>query len=262
MPFGFNTTSSNSKSSSTSESGPWEAQQPYLQDVFSQAQNLFQPGSQPGYYQGDQIADLNPQQLAALQQIQSAAGNDQYADPTARAYRNMVQGPQIGMGADMAPQQLNPFLNDMYDSGAGRLTQNYNESVQPGINAMFRGAGAGGGSAHALATGAAAEGLGTSLADFGANLYGKAYEGDQNRRLGALGLAPHLQQTQFAPGEAALGAGNVFQQQQQSEIDANIAQHNYESGGGAADWLTQYRNLIYPAINTSSGSSTKPKQQK
>ena len=153
-------------------------------------------------------------------------------------------------GAEVPPGS-NPFLDQLHDRGASRITDAFTNTTQPRIDALFGDAGVGGGSAHALATANAARGLGRGLADFSAQLYGGAYEGDQNRRLGALGMLPQLQQTQYAPGRAMMDAGMTEQQHFQNVIDANIAKHNYEKGGGAADWLTHYRNLIYPAISTS-----------
>ena len=223
--------------SSEQQSGPWLPWQKPAQDIYGQAEELFDPANLPEYFPGSTVAGFSPMQTQANQRLFNQAMGSRVA-PTASSYfQSVLGGPQ-----------MNPYIDKMAD----RISRQYQETVQPRIDSMFRGANAGGGSAHALATGRAGMSLGDSLA----NLYSRSYESDQARKMQALGMTPTIQQAEFAPFFAARDAGQYGQDQQQREIDAAVARHNYESGGGAADWLTQYVNAIlgHP-VQVASGKS-------
>ena len=264
---------SGSTSSSASYSAPWLPWQTPAQDIYTQAGRLFgQPA--PAYYPGSTVAPHYQEQVAANRGLYDQAMGGTGLGNTAATYYggalNQAAQGLTGLAGIGSGTQLggNPFLDSMYNRGAQRITQSHRDTVQPGINAMFRGANAGGGTPHALATGQANRHLGQSLSDFGAQLYGTAYNQDANRQMQALqGLANTgtatlgqtlgTQQSQFNPYLMARGAGDYFQQQAQRELDADVARHNYESGGGQADWLTHYANMIlgHPVLTAQSQSS-------
>ena len=62
----------NRTSTTTQQATPWAAQQPYLRDVFQQAQNLYQQGGQQ-YYPGDLVAPFAPAQQQAFDLITNRA---------------------------------------------------------------------------------------------------------------------------------------------------------------------------------------------
>lgn len=64
---------------STQNTTPWSEQQPYLQDIFSGAQNLYRQGA-PAYYPGQTYAQPTDAQNNALSDIQNVA-TGQYASP-------------------------------------------------------------------------------------------------------------------------------------------------------------------------------------
>ena len=220
-------------------SGPWLPWQTPAKDIYGQAEQLFDPSNVPEYFPGATMAGFDPMQKQANQSVFDLGIGGGSFNPAAMSHFNSVLG----------GPQVNPYINDI----ASRIKRDFGETVQPRIDAMFRGAGAGGGSAHALATGRAATGLGDSLA----KLYGGAFEADQGRKMQALGMTPGLQQAEFTPFMMARGAGDYMQGQRQREIDADVARHNYTSGGGRADWLTQYANMLLRNMPTySEGSSS------
>lgn len=75
------------KSSSSSDSGPWAGTQPYLKDVYSKAQGLYNQGT-PGYYPGQTYNDFNPIQQNAMDATLSRANGS----PTEQAYGGMLGG--------------------------------------------------------------------------------------------------------------------------------------------------------------------------
>ena len=80
-------------------------------------------------------------------------------------------------------QAINPRTHDMYNAAARGVTDQFQNAVLPGLNATFGGGGATGGSAHALASGEAAGRAGDTLADLSADIYGRAYESGEQRRI-------------------------------------------------------------------------------
>ncbi len=63
---------------STQNSAPWSAQQPYLQDIFTNAQNLYGTGG-PQYFPGQTYATPTDAQNQALSSIEAQAQNDPLA---------------------------------------------------------------------------------------------------------------------------------------------------------------------------------------
>lgn len=85
---------------STQESTPWEGQQPYLKDLFSQAQGLFDQGPQQ-YFPGQTVAPFSPQtQMGMDATMQRAQGGSPQQD----AMGNYLTG---AMGQqNMDPSQI------------------------------------------------------------------------------------------------------------------------------------------------------------
>ena len=97
---------------------PWSGQQPYLHDLFAQAQNMFRQGYGQEYYPGQTVAPFAPQQEMAFDlTTQRALGgspqqagmgqylNRAFAQPTMNPYAMMGGGQQL-MGGIGAGQDL------------------------------------------------------------------------------------------------------------------------------------------------------------
>lgn len=249
-----------SSNESESNSGPWEGQQPFLTDVFQNAQNLYGQGT-PEYYPGQTYANFNPVQEQAMNRTLYRSQNDPTADamgqwllggmrtaqpnmnkamqagnaaasgtaggmgglqyfqnnrPTLSGSMGFLKGAttpwankmklaaenQMGYGSaaanvagdssggqatlqGLAGGGPNPYLDDMYDSASRKLTENYQEVVNPALNATFSRAGRTGSALHAMNAADAGGDYMDSLASLGADIYGGAYEGDASRRLSA-----------------------------------------------------------------------------
>ena len=256
------TTGYNSQNSQ-SQTGPWNVQAPFMEAIYNRSQDLFNT-SPPAYFPGSTYAGPNAWQTGGAQGLidyaQQMSGNNQWANNAQQFSNAATQGAVTGIGglSNIGSGGMlgrNPFIDQMFDRGAERITKHFNEAAIPGLDAKFAGTGMGGGSAHALATGATADALGGSLADFGANLFGNAYNQDAGRQvqalqslgqtgLGAQSLAPNLQKLGYMPHVYQQQAGDYLQGFDQAQLDADVARHNYDTGGGAADWLTQWSNII------------------
>ena len=266
---GWNANVNKNSSQSQAQSGPWSAQQPYLKDVFSQAQGQFNQGPQQ-FYPGATVNPLNPTQQAA---IAGTAARGQGGSPTEGAFNSYLRSALSGRGPDVsgaagtagqfaesgqqglsalgrfatggnrpgavaapswneaaapgapaysgAPAQFsgagggqagsdqldatargdylgrNPFLDSVYDRAANRVSSQFNETILPGINTTFGGAGRAGSPAHERSVQQAAGGLGESLSDLGASIYGPAYEAERGRQFTAGGQQAGFQDASF-----------------------------------------------------------------
>lgn len=136
-----------SGSEGQSTSDVWRTQQPYLEQLYSQASGML-----PG---------MN----------REAAG---FAGPAQGAWEQMIN------------PQGNPYLEGMGQAGLDQISRNFNQNIMPGIRNEAMGGMNLGSSRQGVAEGIAAGEATRAGTDFLTNLYGNQYQMDQNRALGAL----------------------------------------------------------------------------
>lgn len=93
---------------STQTNAPWSVQQPYLGDIFSNAQNLYRNNT-PAFFPGSTVSGMTPQQQDALGGTAAQAGADLGGGTSAygQAMENSILGGQYG------GYQNNPGLNTL-----------------------------------------------------------------------------------------------------------------------------------------------------
>ena len=313
---------SKSDKTQTQEASPWGGQQPFLQDIFRQAQGQFQAGPQQ-YYPGQTVAPFSPQtQMGMDMTTQRAMGGD----PSQQAFGNyltgalnqpnlnpyqIAQGYQGAAGGIPAAQQMlgetgagamglpeaaqfaggavgpyaqqlqgmtgygtlgeagqffdqpsatpaalpgaaaqlgataggqylgsNPYLDQMYETGAGRIQEQFAEDILPQIQGQFGAAGRTGSGAQALMQGRAAGDVAGELAGLYGDIYAPAYEAERGRQEQA---TQQLGQLGLGAGELGLGqrqaAGNLYTGERQLGQQAAQQAGQLGLGGGqlAAD---------------------------
>lgn len=181
--------------------------------VLPEAESIYNRGA-PEYYQGNAVAGLNNDQNNALDMVRMNAGNNPYLGSATDLYNKTMNGDFLG-----GQEYMRAYGND----------------VQDRVNSQFASAGRTGSGYHSKTT---AEGLGKVTA----GLYGQ----ERDRQLQTMGMMPMLNNQRYSDANALMNAGNIQQQQQQQEIGADMARHNYEQN---ADWqnLDRYANLVYGA---------------
>ena len=214
-------------STTVQKSDPWAGQQPYLQDIFGQAQRLFQAGST--------IANPSADTLRAQQMQRSLALHGRQGGLPQAINANTAM--MTGMGPDVHSRQLrreargdflnaNPYLDAMFDQAAGQVGTQF--------NSLFAGGGRTGSGSHA-------ETLTRGLADMATNIYGANYAQERDRqqlaaRTGlssinqAIGRAPTLQTAEYLPSQILGGIGaqqDVLAQARADQPWANLGR----SGG-------------------------------
>lgn len=249
---------------------PWEGQQPYLKEIFSNAQNLYNSGKLvPNYYPGQTVANQSPWTQQALQmQADRAKSGSGVINSATNTIEDIMGG--SGITGNQGLQTLNqmasssdsnPYLDAMYNRA--------NSQAQSGINANFSSAGRFGSGAHAAASADAANNLATQL-------YGGAYESDQNRRLSAaqgagqlynqgigqqiLGsnVAQQLGNQAYTDASALSQAGGIMDDYNQQKINADIDRYNYNAQRPLSA-LNAYNQLIqgsYGGTSTSTGKQS------
>ena len=265
---------------STTTAEPWEAQQPYLEDIFRQAQNIYRQGYGQEYYPGQTVAGMAPATQAGIGMLEQSA----YGAPEQGAMQNYLMGGmmnpygQAGVGSEFggvtpfgggygestpmggvaspAQQQFsgNPYLDQMFNTAAGRAGEAFQEQTMPAIGAMFGSAGRTGSGIQQEVAENAAQGFGRDLQGMAANIYGPAYESAmgrdvQRRQLGAeigrgaAALTPSMQNMQQQNIQNMLMAGQIPQNYAQQLIDADRQRFDfYQQAPYQA--LGQYGNIV------------------
>ena len=189
--------------------------------VLPAAQDLFESGPNQ-FFQGDQVADLDPSQIGAISDIQNIAANDTL-NPAASDFANRtLAGDFLGGG-----EFQKAFGNDILDT----------------VNSQFGRAGRTG---SGFNTGVATKELG--------NVASRLFDSERNRQNQVLAGIPALSQSQFAGANNALDASSILQNQAQNEINADINKFNFEQGA-EQESLQDFANLVFGAPAGAGGST-------
>jgi len=209
----------------TTTEDPWSGQQPYLLDVYGQAQQQSQ--QQPyQYFGGQTYADFNPYQQQGQELMQNYADTLRTGgmDSLFGANEQLLSGANPMSGAFQAPMQQaagvyqdqmnpninfnyspnapgasqgvlenmsmmggssNPYLDQMVNKAQTSMADVFNTQVMPNIRQDAILGGQYGGSRQDLATNRGAEALMSGMGDIASSMYGGAYETGMNRSLSA-----------------------------------------------------------------------------
>lgn len=203
----------------TQNSEPWSAQQPYLEQGFQSAQDIFNKGA-PSYYPGQTVApvsaDTTQAQNLTAQRAISGSPVTQAAD---RNITDTLNGGYLNS---------NPYLDDTYNHAAGQ--------VRSGIDSQFEAGGRYGSGAHA---GQVASAYG-NLAN---QVYGGNYQNERNNQLRAALLAPAAANQDYTDLGMLGQVGAQQQQQSQDVINADVNKYNYNTQA-PLNSLANYMNMI------------------
>lgn len=206
------------KSKSTSVSEPWKPAQPYLTEGMGWLNDLYTSGGMTTDYSGDWVADMTPDQLAAIQGIGETAGAN-------NAALRGVAG-SLGGLADGSTQA------NHWDTIANDTMRR----IMPGINSSFAGSGMTGSTLHQdnLSRGMS-EGLATAHAGYQDQMV--------QQQLAATGALGGVLGQIMGNDQAALGAQDRIQNQQQNELDSEY-QNRLLGQNADFDALSNYLSVI------------------
>ncbi len=214
---------------------PWQGQQPFIRDIFQQAQKQFR-GPAPTYFPGSTVAPVSQ----ATTQAQNLA--QQYATGTGQQQVQGVQGAhQFALNApDVANNQ---YVQNAAQAAINPVFDTLEERALPLIRSQALATGGFGGSRQQLAEGNAVRDATREALDRSAGLFERAYGQGLDAQSKALGLAPQTYNLGLAGAETLGQVGAQQRQYEQQVIDDAIARHNFEQSLPATQ-LAQYQNLI------------------
>ena len=235
---------------STSETGPWPEQIPYLTSGFEEAKGLYNQGA-PGYYPNETLAGFDPAQTAAQQATLGYAMGPRAASMQAGGEGALMRS--LGGYTGFNPQQSSDLLAGNVRTGAGTpygamenaLTQgvigNLQQNILPGLRqqqVMYQpgGSSRAGLEQNKAVTKAVKSGLTKPLAD----MYSNAYQTAQGQRLPAanqiIGQQQYGQQMypsiMNAPMSMYGAMGKVGAERRamtQATIDRDMARYEYDA---------------------------------
>ncbi len=202
------------------QADPWSGQQPYLKEIFSEAQRLYQqPG--PSFYPGQTVAGFAPETETALNaQAARAMAGSPYQQAAGQQVLNTLGGQYLSAG--------NPYFSGM----VGRIAN----EVRPRLDSQFAASGR-------YASGAHQEAAARALADATASLAYQNYANERSAMQNALGVAPQLAQFDYNDIAQLAAAGQTREQLQQALINDQIARYNFAEQL-PYNKLAQYMDLI------------------
>lgn len=203
--------------------------EPYFKSIMERAQNVSNDPYQA--YTGQRVADFNPQQTQAFNQVSANVGNYQpffnqasqnfnnaTFDPTQVTNSYTAQNINPGMWTDpnVAQQYMNPYQQNVTDINKREAFRDYGIQ-QTQRDAAAQQGGAFGGYRQAMVDAEAARDLNTGLQDIqNRGLYDAyntglgAFNQDRSAMMGAGQMNQQNQQQQSQLGMAAAGANNQY----------------------------------------------------
>lgn len=129
----------------TAEAALPEWYQEYLRGTVAKANALVDQPYQT--YQGQRLADVNPDQVAAFDKIRADTTNPAWQQPLQQAQSWLTQGAVYD--PNQVAQYRNPYVSGVLDTLEERSNRNLNENLLPSLTNQFTGAGQFGSSRHA-----------------------------------------------------------------------------------------------------------------
>jgi hypothetical protein len=152
------------------------------------------------YYEGDRFADLNWQQNAGLDAMAKRANQGSQTFDNAEKNLNQMM--------DAGP---NPYLDQMYGKAAEAVKSNFTTGA---INS------------GSFGNANQQDQFQNNLGDMATQMYGGAYDADQNRRMQAIGMAPQFANQDYIDSEQLFKSGQIRQDQTQQQKDFDYSQFN------------------------------------
>ena len=186
---------------------------PYLTQGLQRAQSLFLTGQQPEFFPGQTYVSPSAATTEAIAQQEAIARQQSpVLQQAQQAYTSSLG--QIGQTASGGFLNANPYQQAMMEAATRPLTQQFSQSVLPGISSLYSKSGRLGSGSMERALGTATEAYGRSLGDITANIAGSQYQQERGLQQQAQlaqaqlgGLAPQFYGQQFLPSQTLAQVG-------------------------------------------------------
>jgi hypothetical protein len=170
-------------------------------------------GQQPEFFPGQTYVSPSAATTEAIaQQEQLARQQSPVLQQAQQAYTSSLG--QVGQTAAGGFLNANPYQQAMMAAATRPLTQQFSETVLPGISSLYSKSGRLGSGSMERALGTATEAYGRSLGDITANIAGTQYQQERGLQQQAqlaqsqlAGLAPQFYSQQFLPSQTLAQVG-------------------------------------------------------
>lgn len=206
---------------------------PFLTEGLKQAQEIFLR-QQPSMFPGQTYISPSEQTLQALQQQENLARAPSIPLGAAQgAYLQSLGGlSQTAAGGFL---QGNPYQQAMMEAATRPITQQFSQSVLPGISSLYSRSGRLGSGAMERALGTASEQYGRALGDITANIAGTQYQQERGlQQQAALQLAniaqaaPQFYSQQFLPSQTLAQVGAQREAIAAQPLQEQMTRYAYE----------------------------------
>ncbi len=250
MSFLSNLFGGNRTVTQATSSAPWERQQPYLKQIFGEAQRLYEePG--PEYFPGTGVVPFSPQTEQALRMTEQMALQGTGLE---RAGMDTMLATARGDYLDGSP-----FFEGAFENQVRPLVQRYSEELLPGLQSSFTAGGFRGGSGEQQAAMSMMDSYNRALSGTAGQLAFQNYGQERGRQMQAAGMAPQYAMTRFQNPQMLANVGAAREGLAQAQLSDEIARHNFEQNI-QADKLAQYLGLVGGGFG-SEGTSSQPIQR-
>ena len=230
---------------------PWAGQQPYLTDLYQQAQQLYQQGPQQ-FFPGRTYAEASPtvfqaenlQRQAALAQAGLGYGS------IVPGFQQALMSPAQRFQDPMLQESLAASLRPIEESGSRLLQQARRGATQAGQL---------GGTRQAILESEVIKDITQKQADVASKMYGDVYGDVLKSQAATLGLAPSIMGTFAQPAATLAQVGAAETARAQQPITEAMQRFAFEQAApGQA--LQQYGNIVAGTIlpGTVTASGTQP----
>jgi hypothetical protein len=186
---------------------------PYLTTGLERAQSLFLTGAQPEFFPGQTYVSPSAATTESIAQQEAIARQQSpVLQQAQQAYTSSLG--QLGQTAGGGFLNANPYQQAMMEAATRPLTQQFSQSVLPGISSLYSKSGRLGSGSMERALGTATEAYGRSLGDITANIAGTQYQQERGLQQQAqlqqaqlAGLAPQFYGQQFLPSQTLAQVG-------------------------------------------------------
>lgn len=141
---------------------------------------------------------------------------------TTASANNALQGGNFLASGDVLDIMKNPGLQGAVNAATRPITENFQNTILPGIGGDAAAAGGYGGNRQGIAEGLASQGYMRQLGDTAANIINPAYQAGLDAMSKGLALTPTLDQNALLPGQTVAGVGAQQQAFQQAQLTDTI----------------------------------------
>jgi hypothetical protein len=223
----------------TQKSEPWIGQQPYLTDLYKQAQTQFQAGPQQ-FYPGRTYAEASPTvyQAENLQRQAALAQAGLGMTSIVPGFQQALMSPAQRFQDPMLQESLAASLRPIEESGSRLLQQARRGATQAGQL---------GGTRQAILESEVIKDITQKQADVAQRMYGDVYGDIVKSQAATLGLAPSIMQT-FAQPAATLGQVGAAETARAQQPITEAMQRFAFGQAAPGQALQQYGNIVAGTI--------------